>query len=381
MRHVLPSQRDLFDIPDGLAYLNCAYMSPQLDSVRAAARRAVDLQSHPWEVSVDDFFAPSERLRGLFASLIGGDADGVALIPAVSYGVGIAAANLPVGPGRTVVIVAEQFPSNVYPWREAVQRFGGDLVVVPKPEEGDWTGGVLGAIDERTAVVAVPQVHWTDGRRLDLEAVGRATREAAAALVVDATQSLGACVFDLAAIKPDFVVAAGYKWLLGPYSLGYLWVAPEHRLGDPLEFNWITRKDAEDFAGLVDYRDTYQEGARRFDVGERSNFTLTPMGIAALEQLAAWTPELVAATIEPLTRRIEEGSQDLGLVPVPAADRESHLMGVRLPRGTPRGLADALAAAGVHVSIRGDSVRISPHVYNTVEDVDRLLEVLAATVG
>jgi selenocysteine lyase/cysteine desulfurase len=381
VRRVLPSQRDLFDIPDGLAYLNCAYMSPQLNAVREAARRAVDLQSHPWEVGVDDFFAPSERLRELFASLIGGDSDGVALIPAVSYGVGIAAANLPVGAGRTVVMVAEQFPSNVYPWRESVQQSGGDLVVVPKPEQGDWTAPVLAAIDRRTAVVAVPQVHWTDGRRLDLEAVGRAARGAGAALVVDATQSLGAAPFNLAAIRPDFVVATGYKWLLGPYSLGYLWVAPEHRLGNPLEFNWITRKDAEDFAGLVDYRDTYQDGARRFDVGERSNFTLTPMGIAALEQLAAWTPDAVAATIEPLTGRIEEGSRDLGLDPVPAASRESHLMGVRLPRGTPGGLADALAAADVHVSIRGDSVRISPHVYNTVEDVDRLLEVLAATLG
>ena len=380
MRHVLPPQRDLFDIPDGLAYLNCSFMSPQLESVRSAARRAIDVQSHPWEVGVDDFFAPSERLRELFAGLLGADAAGVALIPSVSYGVGIAAANLPVPEGRRVVVLAEQFPSNVYPWREAVRGTGGELVTVPAPETGDWTLPTIERIDERTAIVAVPQVHWTDGRKLDLEVVGRAAREAGAALVVDATQSLGACRFDVGAIRPDFVIAAGYKWLLGPYSFGYLWAAPEWRLGVPLEFNWITRKDAEDFAGLVDYRDVYQDGARRFDVGERSNFTLTPMAIAALEQLLAWTPEAVAASVEPHTRRIEEATRAMGLDPVPAGDRESHLIGVRLPGGTPGGLAEALAAADVHVSIRGNSVRISPHVYNTDGDVDRLLDVLTATV-
>jgi selenocysteine lyase/cysteine desulfurase len=355
MRDVLPSQRDLFDIPDGIAYLNCAYMSPQLESVRAAAERAIDLQSHPWTVTTPDFFGPSERLRSLVAQLIGGDADGVAFIPSVSYGVGIAAANLPVPSGRTVVMVAEQFPSNVYPWREAIRH--------------------------STAVVTVPQVHWTDGRRLDLVSIGSAVREVGAALVVDATQSIGACPFDVEAIRPDFVVAAGYKWLMGPYSLGYLWAAPEQRSGTPLEFNWIAREDSEDFTGLVDYRDGYQTGARRFDVGERSNFTLVPMAIAAVEQLLAWTPEVLAASIGPHSRRIEEGTRAMGLDPVPADHRERHLLGVRFLDGVPSGLADALAAAQVFVSIRGDSMRVSPHVYNTTEDVDRLLDVLRATIN
>jgi selenocysteine lyase/cysteine desulfurase len=372
----LPVQRHLFDIPEDVAYLNCAYMSPQLNAVRDAGHAAIDVQSHPWRVGVPDFFGSSDRARALYADLIGGDVDGVALIPSVSYGVSLAAANLPMAAGQTVVMLAEQFPSNVYPWREAAARAGAEALHAAKPPSGDWTEPVLDLIDGRTAVVAVPQVHWTDGRRLDLVAVGDAAREAGAALVVDATQSVGAAPFDLRAIGPDFLVTAGYKWLMGPYSYGYLWSASRHRAGIPLEYNWIARAGAEDFAGLVDYRDGYQVGARRYDVGERSNFTLAPMAEAALRQLVEWTPERIAATTAAMTGRIEEGALRIGLDPIAAGHREAHLIGVRLPGGAPGDLPEACAKAGVYVSVRGDSVRISPHVYNTTGDVDRLLEVL-----
>lgn len=376
MPDALPVQRHLFDIPDDIAYLNCAYMSPQLNAVRDVGRAAVELQSHPWRLGAPDFFGASDDARSLFASLIGGDADGVALVPSVSYGIGLAAANLPIGRGRTVVVMAEQFPSNVYPWRESAARTGGEVLTAAKPEEGDWTEAIVSLIDDRTAVVAIPQVHWADGRRIDLPAVGEAARRVGAALVVDATQSAGASPLDLDAVRPDFLAAAGYKWLMGPYSFCYVWAAPERREGVPLEHNWIARAGAEDFAGLVDYRDRYQAGARRYDVGERSNFTLAPMAAAALRRLIDWTPEKIAATTAVLTGRIEEGAVRLGLQPIIAAHRESHLIGVRIPGGTPKDLAEAFGAAGVYVSVRGDSVRISPHVYNTIADVDRLLEVL-----
>jgi selenocysteine lyase/cysteine desulfurase len=121
-------------------------------------------------------------------------------------------------------------------------------------------------------------------------------------------------------------------------------------------------------------------GARRFDVGERSNFTLAPMAEAALRQLVEWTPERIAASTAVMTRRIEEGALRIGLDPIVAGDRESHLIGVRLPGGAPGVLPEALAEAGVYVSVRGDAVRIAPHVYNTADDVDRLLEVLETAV-
>ncbi len=298
--------------------------------------------------------------------------------PSVSYGVGIATANLGVGPGTTVVLLEHQFPSNVYPWREAVAHGGGEIVTVPRRRGRSWTDGLLAAIEGRTAVVAVPNVHWTDGSIVDLVAVGRATREVGAALVVDATQSLGAMPFDVETIRPDFVVAASYKWLLGPYSIGFLWAAPGRRRGVPLEYGWIAREKSEDFAGLVDYRDEFQPGARRFDMGERSNFLLLPMANAAMEQILGWGVANIAETIGELTDLIGDRATTLGLDVIPVGGRARHLTGVRLPNGAPQGLTERLVAEGVFVSLRGDSIRVAPHLYNDASDVDRLFAALVA---
>ncbi len=363
-----------------MAYLNAAYLSPQLRSVTAAGQAAVGRKARPWNVTADDFFTEGEQIRRLFAELIGGDPDGVAIMPSVSYGIGIAAANCPVGRGDAIVVLAEQFPSNVYPWRRLAEVTGARIVTVPRPADLDWAASVLDAIDERTAVVAVPICHWTDGSLVDVAAVGEAARAVEAAFVIDATQSLGPVPFDVASVAPDFLVAVGYKWLLGPYSFGYLYASPERRMGVPLEFNWITRSGSEDFARLVDYRNDYQPGARRYDVGERSNFVLAPMAIAALSQILAWGSKAIGDYIEVLTARVERHATRIGLEPVPARRRGPHLIGVRMPAGLAAGLGEELARADVHVSLRSDSIRISPHVYSVPEDVDRLFEVVADLV-
>ncbi len=376
----LPCQRDLFELPDDLAYLNCAFMAPQLRGVTEAGVAAVRRKAAPWTLKPADFFDDLEVARDLVARLVGGDADGVAVVPSASYGLSLAAANLPIPPGRTVVVLAEQYPSNVYPWRDAVARGGGRLVSVARPADGDWTAAVLAAIDDATAVVAVPNCHWTDGGLLDLGRVGHAARARGAALVVDATQSLGALPFDVRTVQPDFLVAAGYKWLLGPYSLGFCWVAPHRRDGRPLEFHWAGRAGSEDFARLVEYTDALRPGARRYDVGEASNFVLLPMALAALRRLLDWGVAAVAATIAPLCDAVAAGATAAGAVVAPAALRAPHIVGLRLPGGPPPDLASRLADANVVVSLRGDAVRVSPHVYNTAADVERFLAVLRAAL-
>lgn len=360
--------RELFDIPGDVAYLNCAYLGPQLKTVTTAGLAAVLRKEMPWTVTPADFFTEAEYARECFAAVLGADSDGVAIVPSVSYAVGIAAANLPLAGNRSVLLLADEFPSDVYPWRAT----GAPVGTVPRDARG-WTAGVLDRLDRTVGVVAVPHCHWTDGSPVDLVAVGRQAREVGAALVVDATQSLGAWPFDLAAVQPDFVVAAGYKWLLGPYGLGYLWVAPRHRGGRPLEHNWIARARSEEFSRLIDYTDELQPGARRFDVGERSNFVLLPMSAVALEQVAEWGAETVAAHAGELTAYAGRLAAANGLE---VGDHAPHLMGLRFPGGVPADLTGRLAAAQVYVSVRGDSVRVSPHVYNTTADVDRLFEVL-----
>jgi selenocysteine lyase/cysteine desulfurase len=373
---MIPCQRDLFDMPDDIAYLNCAYMGPVSRLARAAGEAGLARKSQPWRITARDFFAESEETRALFAQLVGADADGVAIIPSASYGIAVAAANLPVAAGQRILTLADQFPSNVYAWREVASRAGATLGTIARPADYDWTAAVLAELDEPTAVVALPNAHWTDGGLLDLARIGERAREIGAALVVDGSQSVGAYPFDVNIVQPDFLISAAYKWLLGPYSLGFLYAAPHRRAGRPLEWNWITRADSEDFAGLVNYRDEFQPGARRYDMGERSNFALLPVAKAALEQILEWGVEEIAETLRTMTNEIANRANALGLSVAPAELRASHLIGLRAKK-LAADLPARLAGSQVYVSVRGDSIRVSPHLYNTPADIERLFTTLA----
>ncbi len=373
----LHSQRDLFDLPDEVAFLNCANMSPQLRAVTDAGIEAVQQKKAPWKTSAPDWFTGAEALRAAAARLMGADADGVALVPAVSYGIAIAAANVPLRRGQNTVILSEQFPSNVYAWREQARAHTAELRAVRKGPFDAWTEAVLEAIDENTAIVALPNCHWTDGALIDLVQVGERARAVGAALVVDASQSLGAYPLDISAVQPDFLVSVGYKWQLGPYGLGYLYVGPRWReAGQALEASWLTRAGAEDFTALVDYVDDYRPGARRFDMGEYPQFVLAPMALAALSQLLDWGVERVQATLSRLTGLIAEEAEAMGCSSLPADKRVGHMVGVRLPGGIPEALPKRLVEKQVFVSVRGDAIRIAPHVYNREGDAKRFLAVL-----
>jgi selenocysteine lyase/cysteine desulfurase len=371
----LPVQRELFDIPSDVAYFNCASLAPTLLASREAAEAALAERARPWRISSDDWFSGAEERRALFARLAGIDPDGVALVPATSYGLAVAAANLTGGPGRRVLVLADDYPSNRYTWQRFAGRTGASLVTVERRDGRTWGEAVLEELDERTAVVAVLATHWTDGGSVDLVAIGERARQAGAALVVDASQALGAVPLDLAAVRPDYLVTVGYKWLLGPFALGYLYVAERHRDGVPLEENWISRLGSEDFGALVDYQDRYQPGARRFDVGQRTHFETTPMAVAALRQLLDWEVERVAATLGQVTGRIQRAVEAIGLR-LTSGDRVPHMLGIALPDEARGAVAAALADAGVFAGVRGSSLRVSPHLWTTDQDVERLVGAL-----
>jgi selenocysteine lyase/cysteine desulfurase len=372
--------RDLFEIPEGITYLNCASMAPQLRSVTEAGLRAVRTKTSPWNLSGPEWFAGSEELRALAARVMGTDSDGVALVPAASYGIATAAANLPLARGQTIVILHQQFPSNVYAWYELAKKNGGRVVVAQREPGVDWTEALMRAIDDHTAIVAVPQCHWTDGSKVDLERVGQRARAVGASLVIDASQSLGASPLSLERVQPDFLTAVGYKWLLGPYGLGYLYVAPKWReSGTPLEQSWIARAGSDDFSRLVDHTDAFRPGARRFDMGESPQFVLAPMAIAALQQVLAWGVERIQQTLSLLTEKIAPLAADIDYAVLPREQRSAHMIGIRHARGIPAGLPQLLHEANVFVSVRGDSIRIAPYLYNDAGDIERLFAVLRET--
>src|SRR5262249_30996763 len=156
-----------------------------------------------------------------------------------------AARNLPLRAGQRVLVLAEEYPSGVYTWRVAAERAGAEILTVGREPGQSWTEAVLAALDERVAIVSVPNVHWTDGALVDLGPTARRAQERGARLVIDGSQSVGAMPIDVEALRPDYLVTVGYKWLLGPFSLAYLYVAGEHRDGEPLEENWIGRAGAD----------------------------------------------------------------------------------------------------------------------------------------
>jgi selenocysteine lyase/cysteine desulfurase len=376
----LGSQRSLFEVPEEVAYFNTANMSPLLGSVREAGESGLARRAAPWLIEAADWFDEVERLRGSYARILGTDADGVALIPATSYGLAVAERNVAATPDDQVVVLAEEYPSNYYTWRRFCARTGAQLVVVQRERGATWTETVLAQISERTRVLAVPNVHWTDGSLLDLDAVVPVARRAGAVVAIDASQSLGAMPLAVAGLRPDFVLSAGYKWLLGPVGVGCLYVDERHRDGEPLEENWINRSGSDDFAALVDYSEQYRPGARRFDVGQRTNFGLVPMAIAAAEQLLDWTVEGISASLRVLTDQIARRVAELGLATPSPDQRGPHMLGIELPRERARAIGRRLTDNGVVASVRGSSLRISPHLHITQDSVDRLLSVLMAAV-
>lgn len=376
---MLENQRPLFRLPDDRAYLNCAYTSPLLIKAEQAGNQALRTKAQPWNMTSRDFFTNLEGNRALFAELINTNADNIAIIPAVSYGMAVAANNLPIEKGQAILVLDEQFPSHVYPWRKLAREREARIVTTPRPNDDNWSTAVLQTLDElgdRLAIAALPHCHWTDGGFIDLVKIGQRCRQVGAALVIDTTQSLGAMPFDIQAVQPDFVASTSHKWLLGAYNYGFMYVAPKWQEGAPLEENWLNREGSQDFSRLVDYRDAYQPGARRFDVGEASNFTSGAMVREALTQILEWGVMQIAATIAPMTQDIAKRAGNIGLGVCSPQLRGPHMLGLRAPNGLPNDLTAQLAAKNVHVSVRGDSIRVAPHVYTTPQDIDRFFHEL-----
>jgi selenocysteine lyase/cysteine desulfurase len=378
---MIPCQRHLFDIPDDVAYLNCAYMSPLMKPALEAGIVGLARKAHPWELTPDQFFTGADEFRATAAQFLDCSSDCIAIVPSASYGIATAARNLPVKKKQSILVLEEQFPSNYYPWQRRAEETGASLKIVAWPADNNWTAAVLDSLTSDVAIAALPNVQWTSGGRLDLVRIGAACRKVGAALALDLTQSLGALPFSVRGdlqngVQPDFAVAASYKWLLGPYSVGLLYVAPKWHNGMPLEENWIQRANARDFSSLILYTEDYDAGARRFDMGERANFASLPAAVRAMKQLLEWRVAEISETAGALNRHLAEAASDLGFSAPPEPLRAPHYLSLRRKAAIPKELPEMLAKEKVFVSLRGSSIRVTPNVYNTVEDGERLISCL-----
>ncbi len=373
---MIPNQRHRFDIPEGVAFLNCASRTPLLEVSKVAGEAGMARELQPWRYDPDEAPAEADQLRGLFAALIGAEAGDIAIVPSAAYAIKTAALNLPVEAGQRILVPEQPFPSHFYTWRELAGDTGATIETVPAPDDGDWTAAVLERLRPEVAIAALPACRWFDGAALDSEAVGARCRETGTALVLDATQAAGAMALDVGRIQPDFLIAAAYKWLLCPYTLGFLYAAPHRQDGRPLEGHMSNHPGGRVLAGPLAYPEDHTPGARRYDMGEVFNPLHLPMAIAALRQLNDWTPAAISESLRPLTEAVAAAAAERGLTVPPDRHRVAHYIGLRAPRGWPEGLIGALAAERIYTTLRVDTLRISPHLFSTQDDVARLFQVL-----
>jgi selenocysteine lyase/cysteine desulfurase len=381
----LATQADKFELPGNIHYLNGAYMSPQLKSVTAVGLESVQKKALPHKTTIDDFFDDTEIIRQEYSKLINNaEPNRIALIPSVSYGMANITNNINLS-GKEVVIAAEQFPSNVYPWMTAAREQGGKLVIVDPPQSNEqrgekWNQLILDAITSNTAVLAISHAHWADGTRFDLMAMRKRTQDVGALLIIDGTQTVGAYPLDVEEIKPDALVCAGYKWLLGPYGLGLAYYGEFFDDGKPIEESWINRLNSENFGGLVEYEDAYQPGSLRFEVGEHSSFVLVPMLLEALKQLNEWQPDRIQAYCQTIVKEPLKRLQEAGFWVEEENWRTNHLFGVRHQSMPIEKIKLALAERNIFVSFRGSAIRVAPYVHNTVDDLNVMTEVLLESI-
>lgn len=376
----LTCQKSFFQLPDDVSYLNCAYMGPQLQIVEEVGIESVKKKALPFEITPQDFFKHVVELKKAYAKIIKvDDYERIAIIPSASYGINNAAINIDLKSDQNIIIAGEQFPSNYYPWQKLAEQKGGQVKVIDAPvtenNKGQkWNERILEAIDSKTAVVALGHIHWADGTLFELQKIRNRTSEVGAALIIDGSQSIGALPLDVSVLQPDALINVGYKWLLGPYGMAMAYYGPRFDNGQPIEENWINRKNSEDFKNLVNYQSAYKPKANRYMVGQNSHFIHAPMQIAALNQILEWGIDNIDQYCRELTKGPVSKLRALGCRIEDDEYRAHHLFGIRI-----KGLFDIeklkskLLHHKVYVSFRGEAMRVSPNVYNEAKDFEKLL--------
>ena len=380
-------QKQLFDIPEDICYLNTASLSPSFKAIEKAGIEAVLQKSRPYLISSSDFFDPVIELKKRFAKIIEvSDFERIASIPSVSYGIATVANNIKLNVGDTVVLLQEQFPSNYYSWKKLTDKYQANLKIVEAPNtkinRGKlWNKAILDAIDDSTAVVAMGNIHWSSGVLFDLKAIREKTRQHHALLIIDGSQSIGALPFSVKEIQPDALICAGYKWLFGPYGCAYAYYGSYFDNGDPLEENWTNRLDSHKAQDLTQYQSAYKPLANRYVAGESGSFIYVKMQLEALKQVISWTPQAVQDYCKNISSQAVTDLRSLGCYIEDDHYRSHHLFGLKLPETVDaKKFKKALYEKNIFVSFRGDYVRLSCHFFNTEKDFEKFINCLKSVL-
>lgn len=358
--------------------MNCAYQGVFPLTAAARSREAIDLKCHPERMDPAEYFGLPVRVRSHLAAIVGGDEREIALTSGATQGVGVLAAGLPLEPGDEVIVAGDNFPANLFTWLH-MRRKGVQVRLLKNGESPLRVEDVAEAFTPRTKILALDWVNYSTGRRIDLAAMGGLAHARGALFVVDGTQGVGALELNLHDLPVDVLAVAAYKWLLGPYGTGFVYVREEvlNRL-ELKVVNWQSVDGADDFDSLPVDDIQLAAAARIFDVPETADFLNLSGMEASLEFVRGVGVRAVSGHCMDLLDHAAEGLQARGYV-LSNDDRAQHPSPLLCFRCQTRDATDKLyeklKAHHVEVSLRHHRIRVSPYLYNNTEDIDRLLAI------
>jgi selenocysteine lyase/cysteine desulfurase len=363
-------------------YLNNASTGPLPERALRALRDFDERRAAPYRLSDDLQFATLARGRELIARLINADVAEIGLAVNTSYGINVAAFSLPLGPGDVVLTPDREFPANVYPWMQLARTRGVIYRRIPTCDGTVDEEGLRRELeDPAVRAVSVSWVGFASGYTVDLEAIGRACRARGAYFIVDAIQGLGALTLDVRACHVDILACGAQKWLLSPWGTGFVYVRRELIAElEPNVVSWMAVRGSDDFRRLVDYDLTWRDDARRFEFITLPFQDFAGMN-ASLELIHELGPSAISHHVASLADIIvlwAASQHGVELVTPSAPRHRAGIISLRMPNAA--NVSDALRSAGVSHSLREGAIRLSPHCYNTREEIRRTLQIIEGSM-
>ena len=363
-----------------VTYLNNASIGPLPERTRRTLDAFAERRAAPHLLADGELQQMLGDARAAAARLLSAEVEEIALAPNTRVGVNPAAGALPIAAGDTVLLSDREFPANVYPWLVLRER-GVEVELAPTTALGwpDEAYLLERLRDPRVRVLAISFVQFSNGFRADLAALGRACRDNGTFLVVDAIQGLGQCPLDVREIPVDVLACGAQKWLLSPWGAGFVWVrrALIPDLQPPMA-GWMAFEGTDDFTRLTDYRTAYRSDARRFEVGTLPFQEMQAMTVS-LDLLLELGIDRIAHHLRALRQPLVDAASG-GAFALTSPTDGVHESGIVCVRTTDVARTHrALREAGVVCVMREGSIRLSPHWYNTSDEVLRVLEILTAS--
>jgi cysteine desulfurase / selenocysteine lyase len=361
-------------------YLNLAGQSPMPKAAVRAVQAAIEWKKFPQRIPDTAFFDVPNRIRTSIAKLIGAQPEDIALTSGASTGMSAVAYGLNWRVGDEVLTAVREFPLQYATWKPMEEREGIKVNIASPSDHFLTVDDVIAALTPKTRLVSISLVRFDNGVLLDAAKIASACHAQGALLALDASQACGAVPIDVQALGVDFLVSAGYKFLLGPFGTGFFWAKPEHMANmRPGPFYWMAAEGVDNFASMDFANPSPAPSAKRWDAAETANY----FNHAALDASVEFVLQAGPATVRDHCRNLidllyERLPKDrcVPASPLDAAQRGPYGCFAARSQEKTVALYERLRKENIIVSLREGNIRVSPYLFNTERDIDRLISVI-----